>query len=395
MCIRTFRWMTDEDNHAEDSNLYLEENVIDGATWLDVEHRPATQSGQRPEPRPGSEQKFSIFNVRTGTLVLNFDVSSSKMLVVVNGLHFEHIYTASGYCEAALSPRSAAKQETPQGSNAKPGSIADAGNGGAKSKGKPAFPPDLDLPTTDQITNWINKNKFAHTQQPFAEFVTVFERAGNSEGATQLKIQAATFALRSTACSLLPTVLQRVVGCLPEGARSGDETKGAAEPSILDKATQQIEKAIFWFERLLVAALQLLLALLAEHGYKPQRIGWYVLGTVVGFWILFRYGFKILGYSTEGDAENIRPLGFIFLFDRLLPAYKIREENYKLERFYVATGKTGTEGTKTVRCFGRDCKVVEASQHEHDRAERYLDSLKFLGLVFAIFIVAAVSRLVH
>ena len=138
-----------------------------------------------------------------------------------------------------------------------------------------------------------------------------------------------------------------------------------------------------------------ILGILAGHGYKPQQIVWTVLVTLLVFFLIFWRRLRIVGYSVESNPDKIKPIGFVFLFDRLVPAYHLREENYHIAHYFVRPRKVDSHATKTLRFFGRDLPVVEASDNDRERAERYLDILKFSGFVFAIFIAAAVSRLVR
>jgi hypothetical protein len=108
---------------------------------------------------------------------------------------------------------------------------------------------------------------------------------------------------------------------------------------------------------------------------------------------IFPYWLGVIGYSVESSENKIRPISILFIFDRLLPAYRIREENYKIARYYVASRATDVRPTSVVRHFGKDWVVAEATEQERERIERYLDLLKFSGLVFTIFIIAAISKL--
>ena len=376
LCVRSFNWLSDKDDRTLKSNIYLNENVIVGATWLDVTQ---TEKIENEKSEAGYEESiipiFTILNVGTGTLVLNFDLATQDqdLSLTVNGLQFERIYTSNARCESALALRSG-KPKQP----------------GARDLQKElAFPPKLELPKTEQIIAWINKNEFANTQQPFAEFVKVFEKAGDSEGAKELKIRAANAALESSLCGLAPSSwLARVGLCAVHAAGSTREEGPASKPSMFDEG-------IRWVEKTVVAVFKLMLWGLAEHGYRPERIGWFVLGTVLLLWVLSPFAFGVVGYSVEGNPEKIEPISLVFLFDRLLPAYKIREQNYKIKRFYVVPEKSSDRETIRVRRFFKQWRVAEATDQENARVERRLDFLRFLGLVFTIFIIAAIGNLVR
>src|SRR4051812_24231077 len=132
----------------------------------------------RPPAKPPDKDRrvLSVFNVRTGTLVLDFPKAQSTfgspegvqgICVKVNGLHFDHVYSSGAPCESALALRE--------------------GKNGDES-GRPRFPPDQTLPSTDEVLNWIEANSFRGTQ-PFAQFVSSFEQAGDKERAKELRIR--------------------------------------------------------------------------------------------------------------------------------------------------------------------------------------------------------------
>jgi hypothetical protein len=372
LCVRSFNWLTDQDNRALPSNIYLNENVVSGTTWLDIIKPNWIGPGVGA---PTTEQPMlSIFNVKTGTLVLNFDLTAQDVSLTVNGLHFERIYTSRAICESAVSLRT--------------GKSKQAGVGDTPSE--PAFPPALELPKTEQIIAWINKNKFAGTQQPFAEFVAVFEKAGDSEGAKELKIRAANAGLKSSFCGLAPGAWLKALGlCQADGAdATGADDARAQSPSIF-------EHAVRWVEKSVVALFSLMLWGLADHGYRPERIGWFVFGTVLLGWVMCPFLFGVVGYRAADAPKKIEPIGLVFLFDRLLPAYKIREHNYNIARFLIVPKRDDERETTEIKRFFKVWRVVDATEHENARVERGLDFLRFLGVVYMIFIIAAIGGIVR
>jgi hypothetical protein len=382
LCIRSFNWPTDSQGHTLKGNIYLNGADIGGATWLNLtrlKKAGVVNESQKPEVATnGRTPELNIFNVTTGTLVLNFDLAAEDIALKVNGLHFKHIYASQEMCESALSLR-AGKPRAQHSSAGQP----------------PTFPPTLELPTAEQVATWINKNKFARTQQPFAEFVNVFENAGNSEVATDLRIRASNFALLASTCSLLPPLVWRKIGwCSGEGDANRNNDYGQIEVSSAH-AAPWYQQVIRWMEKTLVTLFHFILGVLADYGYRPERIVWWVIGTVAFAWLFFRYVLKIVAFSVEGDPEKIRPVGLVFLFDRLLPAYRIREENYKIHHFFSISDKKDDHAEKKVDCISRKFAITESATKAGEWAELSLDILKFVGFVFAIFVVAAISKLVH
>src|SRR3954453_3138369 len=120
----------------------------------------------------------------------------------------------------------------------------------------------------------------------------------------------------------------------------------------------------------------------------------YAIFSICIFFVLFHIYLGIVAYSIEGDEDNKKyPIGLMFLFDRLIPIYKIRERSYNIERFY-AIARNEDKGSVQIRYpFRIRRSLVEASPSEERHAERALDALRFLGLIFAGFAVAAVSKL--
>lgn len=381
LCIRSLNWFTHKDdvNRTLKSNIYLNEDVIEGAAWLDF---VPPDKGPKQEFAGSIKPDVSIFNVKAGTLVLNFGFASFQGATLhVSGLHFERMYGSQADCESALSIRSS------HGSSAmgKPGA-----SGAESSADAIKFPPRLRLPDTKQVIDWINKNSFSGTQQPFAEFVRVFEREGNSEEARNLRISAADAAFKANICGLFPSFLRKGGPCrLPNGS---DQAKQSAPERV---TTGQIfNDAIHWLEKAVVVLIDAVLGILADHGYRPERIGWFVLITLLFFMLtLFPFWLGIVGYSVESRPDKVKPVGLVFLFDRLLPAYRLREENYKIAHYYVLPKKGENRNCAVLSFRQWSWIVTEANERETEQAEKWLDVLRFLGLVFTIFIIAAISKL--
>jgi hypothetical protein len=383
LCIMTFNWLIDQDGKTLKSTIYFNENVIDGAAWLDIGNKSQYVKLAMTGNADSRNPILSIFNVRTGTLVLNFDFTYLDVVLAVNGLQFERIYGSTADCESAISLRGRKRSTT-----------------GVNPDEEMKFPPKLELPQTEQVINWINKNTFAGTQQPFAEFVGAFERAGNNEGAKELRITAADAELRASFCGLLPRSWgphQRLCRSLrPTTDGEARENPPSGFKSLLSSTENTVEFVVRWLEKAIVTFLSFILWLLADHGYRPERIGWYVLGALLFFtFILFPYWLKIVGYSVDSEPNVPKNLGLVFFFDRMLPAYRLREENYRIVRYYVRLKKGDPRTVGHLKIFNQNIAIGEASEMERAKAEWWVDVLRFIGFVFAVFIIAAISKLAH
>jgi len=61
----------------------------------------------------------------------------------------------------------------------------------------------------------------------------------------------------------------------------------------------------------------------------------------------------------------------------------------------VAASKDFIGPTYHSRYFGFRRPIIAANDRQRRHAERALDVLRFLGLIFAVFAAAAISKLVH
>ena len=112
---------------------------------------------------------------------MDFGAGTKNIVVSVNGLNFDRVYSARDKCENALSPRATKDAARPRGPNL------------------PSFPPRLSLPEPGSVTAWVTKNSFKGTQ-PFAQFVNVFEKAGDADAARELRIQGETTSVMRSLC---------------------------------------------------------------------------------------------------------------------------------------------------------------------------------------------------
>lgn len=354
MCIRGFDWLSTTWGKIGDSIIYLNENVVGSATWLDL---------NAPDYIDLKEEKIigpqlNIFNHKTSTYVMDFAKGTKNITVSVNGLHFDRVYSAQDKCDNALSPRATKEVKVSGQSN------------------KQSFPPKLFLPEPNAVTTWVTRNSFKGTQ-PFAQFVNVFEQAGDTDAARELRIQGETISVMRSLC--------RAWGIYCDKQSASNIT-----PST--DVTQRIEDRI-------VGLVKYTIWVLADHGYRPERIVWFVIGTIILYWIIVQLLLGIVGYSviedaTEQEDNVVYPISIIFLFDKLIPAYQVRLDHSKPLRFYVLAD-AGNGNVKLLKRFFRVWEVVEATHQQQRKMLLCLDTLRWLGLIFAIFLFAAISRLVR
>jgi hypothetical protein len=148
------------------------------------------------------------------------------------------------------------------------------------------------------------------------------------------------------------------------------------------------------------------LYLLADHGLRPAKVVWWVLGTLIlsAAWFWFRL--RIIGFEPKrkddappAAASEIWPLGFLFLFDRLIPLYQIRDEHYAISKYYrrATRGELKAASVATTPrpmvFLGRKVLVAPATDAEARRVEKWLVVLRVIGAIFTVFLVAAIASL--
>jgi hypothetical protein len=114
-----------------------------------------------------------------------------------------------------------------------------------------------------------------------------------------------------------------------------------------------------------------------------------------------------VAFDPKHDGEKPLPgerppwrIGFMFLFDRLIPIYKIREEHYAIARYYrrlkpkefkvaLASGKD----VFSISLFKWKIPIIPLEESEAQRAESWLTLLRIIGAGLTIFLLAAISAL--
>lgn len=155
---------------------------------------------------------------------------------------------------------------------------------------------------------------------------------------------------------------------------------------------------------------------LADHGYRPGKVIWWAALTLIAFWLAFLFMLKVVAFepNEEGDAgqptsrppgapaskgPTLKPIGFVFLFDRMLPNYKIITSNYGIRKFYKriptsAGAAAGSDALLMPRLRTQWFVVPVNDAKEIARIEKWLVALRLIGLVYALFLAAAIGALI-
>ena len=89
----------------------------------------------------------------------------------------------------------------------------------------------------------------------------------------------------------------------------------------------------------------------------------------------------------------------MFLFDRLIPLYQIRDQHYSISKYYRRATRDelktapADSAPKPMLFLGRKVLVTPATDAEARRIEKWLVVLRLIGAIFTIFLLAAVGSL--
>lgn len=433
LCINEFQWLGPRDESPYSANEFIRPdddtknyirtviaingNTIGNNLIIDLWSKHSSLQETMHDKVAPDLHKFEAIGVRTGGLVIDFKDSNRKYVTAVDGLEFDRIYNAHATCEYGGSESMAA----PIYEARKLSIISD-------------FTEQLELPTVDDVLKWLNLNN-SGSSQPFTAFANAFEKAG--QDSTRIKVARADQELCGSAARWLSESVMILI--CPKSAYQRSTIRPSRESGEIASANLQApsQAAVFadqlgsdggWSDlrrgfREIMSPLsdfaQLVfrstLSLLADHGYRPGKVLWWVSLTLIVFWLIFLWPLGVIAYvprpgsapertlseeeKKELDSAQPKPLGFSFLIDRFIPGYQINRTHYEIYRYFKRVPLSPAPGAhypRTVRrLFFVDWPVAPiVDKTEEAGIEKWLLVLRLLGLVFAIFLAAAVSALV-
>jgi hypothetical protein len=328
VCLQSFHWLTSSDSNLQPrSSIILSEVKIAGS--MNVNLFPQNASPAQVLP---SQRTMRIEGLNVGVLFFDFSDNHHPYETSVDRLQIERVHNSPGLdCS------------------------------------QHATEADSQLPGAGHVTGWLQKNGTL-SLQPLTAFIRAFENAGANP--TELKVAKAEIEFDRT--------LQN----------RNNATAGAWRTKTVP--------AFLWEDgfRVVIDYLRIAggwaLGLIADHGFRPIKVLFPVLVILVGFWALFRFVFGVVAFLPDKQTE-LRPIGFTFVFDRLIPIYRLRDENYQIARFYQ---RGSGPDEKPSSYFWSKPLCVPASPQRTHYTGICLDILKALGIVLAVFLVAALNALV-
>jgi hypothetical protein len=369
LCLRSFHWMAPIEGGQRASVLTLNDLTVGGTTFIDL----APVSNDKTITDRGEERRFESTGIKTGSFIFNFDLGIEIQKTAINGLSFDEFYFAEIPCFYDPGFPNVAEKFTPRLEN-----ISDPSHA------------QLRVPQADEVTKWLGKNCL-ETTQPFSAFADVAQKTGNYNDAKQFRIARASKELDLRLLRLRRLFKTERPSCYTDAVTAN--TPRSPTASVFHRFTTFVND-------LIIGIFGVLLWLVADHGYRPEKVGWFVVGTILAAWIYFWGWARVVGFLPAGKY-TIRPIGFAFLFDRLLPAYRIRDDHYHIDTFYRRTNRLRARNYDRLadheaikmKYLWWTVSVIKADEKDVYRAEVCLDVIKVIGLTLAIFLIAAINAI--
>jgi hypothetical protein len=413
VCLRQFRWLEGSKSNDQKSFVTFTGVNVGATASIDL-----AMVNSKPSTDPPDNRNLEIIGFQTGSLMFNFEGSTQNPYrLLLSGIKFEHVYAAAenpcGYNpnfsdsdskKAADAAAAEKKTAAATGSSGAPDAVvagadaqrtADAAAPGSGNSVTSIARENVDpgsnfrSPHVEEVMSWLNRNSLA-TTQPFAAFVEVFQKHGEDNDAKALRIAKADIEL----C----LKVQRVFGALGNWiCKKNTDAPSQNKKNATTVQSGGLSDVFSWGADLVSVVFGAVLWVIADNGYRPEKVGWFVVLAMIGFGAYFCFALRVVGLLPK-EKHIILPMGILFLFDRLLPAYQIREDHYHIAAFFKRVPRKMRKSqhlkTETMRYLWWDIPVVVTSEAERLRVQRSLDILKIIGLVLAVFLVAAINAIV-
>jgi hypothetical protein len=404
-CLTAFNWARPHDGELPDTRhpvtiLALNGTRVDGNLIVDLWGDRASpvadlRAGNRDFRRVSELHKFEAIGLSAGAAIYNFADRQKPYITYLDGLRFGRVHKATPACGIDYGAKLASQVE---------------------------------LPGVDEVLLWLDKNK-APSSQPFLTFVDAFEKAGADPN--ELRIQRKNLDL----CARLARWLPFVAAVCPAGTQAtvaAGPDPGGPGGTVWGSLGTMVSAV----SELIGSGFAVLLWALADHGMRPGKVVWWVAGTLAIFWLLLRFGLRVVAFepaASEASAQlKLWPVGPLFLFDRLIPLYKICNEHYAIAHYYrlaaaepaeapsivttnavdpatpaatpaatmlastaaaPAPATPGGRASQEATLRGRRILVQPVDPDTQARVDKLLVVLRVIGVVLTIFLLAALNAL--
>lgn len=377
LCLTSLQW-PDPSGAPRDSAFPITIVALNGSRvagnliidlWGDSQTALAKLSPADKEAYEAAEEKhkFEAIGLSAAAAIYNFADHEKPYFTYLDGLKFDRVHKAIPAC---------------------------ASETGAK------LASHVELPSVTDVLSWLRKND-APSSQPFNAFVQAFENAGAS--ATTLRVERKS----EDVCRRMIQGLRRIHPQFEDAAFFC--TSGFRFP---DPPASPSEGPVRAFVSGVADAIgtgfELTLWAVADHGMRPGKVIGPILFVVAIYLIVFWALLRIVAFDPKGEAppsaaaRKPQPIGPLFMFERMIPLYKIREDHHAIGRFYrvarraeIAAADAGEPPAPlpTLRYFWRTWRLTPLEDARRPTVERLLTVLRAIGAVLTVFLLAAISAL--
>jgi hypothetical protein len=371
LCLRSFHWLLPNKSAQRESIVTFNNLTVDATSFIDL--APAKfLSAQSAAAFDVPKRKFEAIGLKTNSFIFDFD-AGARVEKSVAGLVFEHAYST----EASGSPRYCAYDPNYY--------LLPSGSAGPT----PVNVSDMRVPKVDEITSWLRDNCL-QTSQPLSAFIDLAKKTGDVAEATELQIKKED--------QELGLRIVRLYGISIFGAQPSSGCRAPPQSSQSGRAAASSD-GLFWtfvgsLRDTVAVAYGGLMRTFADYGYRPQKVAWIAIAALLLALAYLRLWVRVVGFRPV-NKSTIRPLNWAFLFDRMLPAYRIREDHYNVDDYYRLAFRSGAdpESIRYMNYFGLKIPLVRADETDKGRVESCLEMLKWAGIVLSIFLAAAINAL--
>jgi hypothetical protein len=440
VCLRSFGWLASASGAADATTILalhgskIASNLIIDIGALDQEQSAPEQTESSPDQKqnaPGQKKsapdqkrslsgpelekrkalaktrRFEALSVSMDTLIFNFSADEARDYVTyLDGFKFNQVRDGALDCEY--------QQPKPE----RTGLVA-AGKNEATTRER--IKAGVALPDVKNVEQWLQRNG-ASSSQPYTAFVDALDKAGGD--AVHLRIaQKSRDVCEKTIPWLGSTIEwfcnQRIRSQAARDAyveTSDPRPESAADDADNRAAAESARAVVRGSTDVLVLAYQWALWGLADHGFRPSKALLATLLVLGAFWLWFWFKLRIVGFEPKSEEKSkehpaqersvavpdIWPIGPLFLFDRLIPVYRIRDEHYSIARYFRAAHADEKPARHhpgkppyPMVFFRRNWFVCPVGDEEKARAEKWLVVLRVIGAVLSVFLLAAVNALIR
>jgi hypothetical protein len=420
ICLRSFGWLAPAPGTTDATTiLALHGTKIASNLIIDVgdPDRKQSLSGADSEKRKAlaKTRRFEALSVSMDTLIFNFSADEAQDYVTyLDGFKFNQVRDGALDCEY--------QQPKPE----KTGRAATDKNGAAK---RERIQTRVALPDVKNVEHWLQRNG-ASSSQPYTAFVDALDKAGGdavhlriaqrSRDVCEKTIPWLGWAIEWFCNKRIHSLAARDAYAGPSDQRSGSAAdpspKSAPDSKPKSAAAENARAVVRGGTDVLVLAYQWALWGLADHGFRPSKALLATLFVLGVFWLWFWFKLRIVGFEPKSEEKSkehlvqkqsvavpdIWPIGPLFLFDRLVPVYRVRDEHYSIARYFRAARANEISAHRDrgnppyrMAFFRKNCFVYPVGDEEKARAEKWLVVLRIIGVVLSVFLLAAINALIR